>query len=212
MKDPRVEAYQVEPPTSLTLLARVRADDQAAWTRLVDLYAPLVYRWGRRSGLRNDDASDLGQEVFIAVARAIRDFRRDRPGDTFRGWLYTITKNKLRDRTRSPIEVGVGGSDRGPLDRLADAADDEESAIRSDRALLMRRAVELIRDDFETRTWAAFWRTAVEGHDPETVARELGMTRAAVYIAKSRVRARLKNEFGDLLELGPTVRLAANES
>src|SRR5262245_36645258 len=86
--------------TSLTLLQRVQARQPDAWERLVDLYAPLVLHWCRRGGLHGDDADDVFQEVFRSLAEHIADFRRDRPGDSFRGWLRTITRNKLLDHFR----------------------------------------------------------------------------------------------------------------
>src|SRR5277367_2420601 len=82
------------------LLERVRVDDEAAWHRLVDLYAPLVYRWCRRSGLPEQDAADVFQDVFQAVATHIAGFRKEKESDTFRGWLRTITRNKIRDHFR----------------------------------------------------------------------------------------------------------------
>src|SRR5436190_18671926 len=98
--------------TSLSLLDRVKTDDAEAWRKFVQLYSPLVYSWGRRSGLNADDTADLMQEVFRSVAGSIGRFRRERPGDTFRGWLWTIARNKLRDyyRNASDPPVAVGGS------------------------------------------------------------------------------------------------------
>src|SRR5438552_4110060 len=69
--------------TSSSLLARVRAQDRAAWNRLVDLYGPLVYRWCRQLGLLSEDAEDVGQEVFVAVYRKVIDFRVQREGGSF---------------------------------------------------------------------------------------------------------------------------------
>src|SRR5262249_43802230 len=87
--------------TSLTLLDWVRKQDPAAWRRLVNLYSPLVMNWCRRRyGLQSADAEDVGQEVFRAVAEKIRDFRRDRPGDSFRAWLRRITHSKAIDELR----------------------------------------------------------------------------------------------------------------
>jgi RNA polymerase sigma factor (sigma-70 family) len=97
--------------TSLSLLERARARDQAAWSRLVDLYGPLLHRWCLGAGLQPADAADVTQEVFAVVARSIDGFRHDRPGDTFRGWLYSITRNKIRDRLRKGEPAGAGGSD-----------------------------------------------------------------------------------------------------
>ena len=52
--------------------------------------------------------------------------------------------------------------------------------------------------DFEERTWQAFWKTAVEHKTAPQAAEELGMSVAAVYMAKSRVLRRLRAEFEGL--------------
>ena len=79
-----------------------------AWDRLVILYAPLVYRWCRRWDLRDQDIADILQDVFQAVAAHIATFRKERAGDTFRGWLRTI--RTTRSRT---IFAGSDGSREG---------------------------------------------------------------------------------------------------
>ena len=195
-------------PTRSTLLARVRALDPAAWDRLVALYGPLVYRWARAAGLQEADAADAGQEVFRAVAGSIGEFRRDRPGDTFRGWLRVITRNKVADlvRRRPPGGQGVGGTDA--CDRLAqmpgadaDADPDEPDRAVADELEVYRRAVELVLADFAPDTRAAFLRVVVGGEEPAAVAADLGISRNAVYLAKARVKRRLQDEFGELLDL-----------
>src|SRR5947199_10678979 len=99
--------------TSRSLLQRARAADAGAWDRLVALYGPLVLHWCRRWGLREEDAADVFQEVFQAVAAHLAAFRRDRSGDTFRGWLRAITRNKVNDlfRRREREPAGAGGSE-----------------------------------------------------------------------------------------------------
>jgi RNA polymerase sigma-70 factor (ECF subfamily) len=191
--------------TSRSLLERVRADEPAAWDRLVGLYAPLVLHWCRRWGLQEQDAADVFQEVFQAVATHIAGFRKEGRGDTFRGWLRTITGNKVRDhfRRRGREPAGAGGTDA--LARMAqipapEAEEKDNAADANAEQGLFHRALEEIRADFEERTWQAFWRTAVEGRAPKEVGAELGMTPGAVRVAKSRVLHRLREELGDLLE------------
>ena len=193
--------------TSRSLLDRVRADDPGAWDRLVALYAPLVLHWCRRWSLREEDSADVFQEVFRAVARHVRTFRKERPGDTFRGWLRAITRNKVRDHFRARLQEprGVGGSEaQARLAELpAPEAPEESSAEekagdeRAESALL-RRALEMIRPEFEERTWQAFWRTAVDGRAAREVGAELGMSPGAVRVAKCRVLRRLREELGDV--------------
>ncbi len=187
-------------PTSPTLLERARARDQEAWRRLLYLYTPLLDFWCRRWGVQGSDADDVRQEVFQAVAAGLDGFRRDRPGDTFRGWLRGITHHKLLDlcRRRRAQPAAQGGTDahRRLLDVPESPPPDEPEEQLGD---LYRRALELVRGEFEERTWQAFWRTAVDGQAPGDVAADMGVTPAAVRKAKSRVLHRLRREVGDLL-------------
>jgi RNA polymerase sigma-70 factor (ECF subfamily) len=186
-------------------LERVRADDDAAWDRLVTLYGPLVYQWCGRWDLQESDRADVFQEVFQAVSSHIGQFRKIRPGDTFRGWLRTITRNKVHDffRRLGREPPGEGGTAAGlRLAQLPAAAaeaepDDNDLADDAERRLFAR-ALELIRDEFEPRTWKAFWATAVSDRSPNDVAEELSMSPGAVRVAKCRVLQRLREELGDL--------------
>jgi len=190
--------------TSSSLLERLQSQDAQAWQRLVDLYGPLVYHWCRRHQLQAEDRADVFQEVFRAVASHITAFRRDRAGDTFRGWLLTITRNKIRDHFRRQQRhvQATGGSDAlQQLAQVADPLDDQEEAADADQQrALLRRALHLLRDEFEDRTWQAFWRITVEGQAPADVAADLCLSLNAVYKAKSRVLQRFRQELGDLLE------------
>jgi RNA polymerase sigma-70 factor (ECF subfamily) len=189
--------------TASSLLEQVRVGASTAWQRFVHVYSPLVYGWARRAGLQAADAGDVMQEVFRAVLTGIGSFRRDHPGDRFRGWLWGITHNKLRDfwRRRSRQPVGAGGSDAQEL--LVKLAAEEKGSSDGHQPSaatlgLFRRAVQLLRSEFEERSWRAFWCVVVEGQRPAEVAAELGMTVNAVYVAKSRILHRLRREMGDL--------------
>lgn len=187
--------------TSRSLIDAARVRDPAAWERMVTLYAPLVLYWCREWGLREDDAADVFQDVFHSLATHLDTFRKDASRGTFRGWLRTITRNKVNDAfrrwRREPPGVG-GSSAQAKLSQLAEPVPpDEESSADVAVSALMHRALELIRCEFETRTWQAFWLTAVEGRAPKDVAVELGMSGGAVRVAKSRVLHRLRVELGD---------------
>jgi RNA polymerase sigma-70 factor (ECF subfamily) len=190
----------MDKPTSLTLLERVRGRDGEAWRRLVHLYGPLVIRWCNSSGVRGQDADDVQQEVFQAVAAGVETFRRDRPGDTFRGWLRVITRRKVLDhfRRRDRHPEAQGGTDaQRQLQQIAEQDLPDDTA--EDLTGLYHRALELVRGEFEARTWEAFWRVTVEGQSPDLIAADLGITPATVRKAKSRVLHRLRQEIGDLI-------------
>jgi RNA polymerase sigma-70 factor (ECF subfamily) len=193
--------------TSLTLLQRLRAKEPDAWQTLVRLYTPLLYHWCGRAGLQGADAEDVQQEVFRAVAAHLDGFRRDRPGDSFRGWLRAVTRSMIllhfRKSGRRPH--GSGGTDAfAQLQELADPTaappDETDAEAQTETDGLLRRALELVRGEFEERTWQMFWRTFVDERSPVDVATELSATPAAVRKAKSRVLHRLKEEFADLIK------------
>lgn len=195
-----------ESGTSLSLLQRIREGDHSGWERVVQLYAPLARHWCRRWGVDGADADDILQEVFRSAAESIRSFRREGEGDTFRGWLRAITRHRVlafcRERNRG--QVAAGGSEamqwmRDIPDRdIDDDGDDSEEAEHF--SALVHRALLQLRDEFEPRSWQAFWRTTADGQSSATVAAELGMTANAVRMAKSRVLRRLREELGDLVE------------
>lgn len=191
--------------TSRSLLDGIRASDDAAWQRLVGLYAPLVLHWCRRYDLQDSDAADVFQEVFRAVATHIQGFRRERANDTFRGWLRTITTNKIHDHFRrlGRDPRGEGGTEANQrLHQFAARvpADDSELAEQQAERQLFHRGLELIRGEFEARTWQAFWRMTIDGQTASCVGQELGMTPGAVRVAKCRVLHRLREQLGDLGE------------
>jgi RNA polymerase sigma-70 factor (ECF subfamily) len=209
--------------TSRSLLARVRAHDAAAWDRLVRLYAPFVLQVCRRGRLSREDVADVFQEVFQAAFARIESFEKARAGDTFRGWLRTITRHKVIDHLRREEREprGEGGTEvqrrmsqvsaPEPLDPLETAAAGEANASAStttpgpdtpgpddDEMRLFRRALDRVRAHFHERTWRAFHGTVVDGRSPADVGEELGMSAGAVRVAKSRVLQRLRSELGDL--------------
>jgi RNA polymerase sigma-70 factor (ECF subfamily) len=190
-----------ERATSKTLLDRARADDPTAWDRLAFLYEPLVRSCFVRWGERGADVDDLTQEILQAVAAGLAGFRNDRPGDSFRGWLRGIAKFKrldhLRRRGRQPDASG-GTEAQLVLGRVPDSLDDEEPAEELNG--LYRRALSLVRSEFEERTWDAFWRAVVDGHPLEAIAADHGVTVAAIRKSRARVLRRLKEEVGDLID------------
>jgi RNA polymerase sigma-70 factor (ECF subfamily) len=188
--------------TSRSLLARVNQSDDAAWERLVALYTPLVWHWCRKLELPRQDAADVFQEVFRSVAAHVAEFRRDRPGDTFRGWLRTITRNKVHDyfrlQKRQPRAPG-GSEAKAWWDQVPEPESRESDADADERYdLLFHRALALIKAEFQERTWLAFWRVVVEGQAPQAVAQDLNMSPGSVRVAKCRVLHRLRLELGDL--------------
>ena len=192
--------------TSRSLLFEARLADPAAWERVVRLYAPLVASWCRRWGVAEQDVSDVLQEVFSAVSANLGRFRKERPTDTFRGWLSTIARNKARDHFRRRFDepAAVGGTEATlHLQQIADPSLLGEPQELTDDVFLdelLRKALESIQGEFHERTWQAFWGVVVEGRTATDVAADIAMTPGAVRVAKSRVLLRLRRELGDVPE------------
>lgn len=200
---PIVSGNQASESTSLSLIERVRLHDPVAWRRFSELYGPVVYRWAQRHGLQPQDAADVVQDVFASVAQNLGGFRRRNAADTFRGWLWTVTRNKVLDvyRRRQAEPAGAGGSTaHRRLEQLPELPEFDDEPADSFAADLSHRALLLIQTEFEATTWQAFWAVAVDGKSPADAAAELGLTVAAVYKAKSRVLLRLRQELDGLLD------------
>jgi RNA polymerase sigma-70 factor, ECF subfamily len=202
--------------TSTTLLELAKAGDTSAWQRLAFVYTPLVRWWCRQQGIgAPPDVEDVTQEVLAAVAGKVGEFTRRATG-SFRRWLYTITRHKTADYFRRRVgATAAGGNDAQARLEQVPAADSgsswsEEGA--SERAILVRRALELVRHEFQPRTWEAAWRVTVDEQRPAEVAPALGMSVAAVHSAKSRVLRRLRALLADLLDEPPAAPSEAGAS
>lgn len=179
------------------MIERVRERDPEAWRRLARLYTPLVYRWARQCDLQASDAADVAQEVFTAVARNIDSFRHDHSEASFRGWLWTITRNQVRlhyRRSKDRPEARGGSTANFLLDQHPEEDGPSEPDALNEEASLVHRAVALLKADFQPRTWQAFWRMVVDEESASEVGEELGMTPSAVRQAKYRVLCRLQAE------------------
>ena len=184
--------------TPASLLERLRQPfDPDAWSRLVSLYTPLIYSWACRAGLREQDALDLVQDVFVTLLRVLPTFSYDR-NQSFRGWLRTVTLNTWRNRKKraeNRVKTGAVDPDLVPCPEDPESAWDEEYRKR-----IVGRALCIMQADFRETTWKACWEMVVSGRPAADVAAELGLTVGAVYAAKVRVLNRLREELQGLLD------------
>jgi RNA polymerase sigma-70 factor, ECF subfamily len=188
--------------TSITLLARLKANESNAWERLVRLYRPLMAYWCSQFGLRNDDADDVIQNVLSVLAVKIVEFRRDQPGDSFRGWLRAITRNQaiihLRKQTRVP--TAEGGSDAQLRLAGLPSPDDTDADAPAELDALTQRALDLVRCEFENNTWEMFVAATTSEEPAAAIAQRFGVSSAMVRQAKARILRRLRVELGEILD------------
>lgn len=164
----------------------------------MSIYEPFVFRFARRGGLQDADARELVQNVMVSVARAVGRWKPDSARGRFRTWLFRIARNQLLDilAKRSRDEAANGAtSNSGLFEQVCSVSSDSRDDLHSaQRRELFRWASDRVKTLVKPQTWQAFWMTAVEDQDPESVAIQLKMTTGAVYIARSRVISRLRDE------------------
>jgi RNA polymerase sigma-70 factor, ECF subfamily len=189
----------------MSLLRLALDEDREAWDRIVLLYSPLVERWCRRRHLEGDEVQDVGQDVFLTLYLNLNQFKKERPDHSFRKWLRTLTENKvtdyLRKKFQNPVHYVAGWPEgAGPPDLIdAEPEPETEDENHSERLVVLRRCLEVVRSEFEPRTFEAF-RLVADGKSPAEVALALSMTTGAVYTARSRVTKRLREMLGELDE------------
>ena len=192
------------PATRQSLLLRLRDwQDEHAWSQFVELYAPMIYAYLRKRGVQDADAADLAQACLRKVSDHIGKLNYDPATDSFRGWLFTIVHNKLCDFRARPARYCQGSGDSQVhtlLNNHAAADKESEEWEREYQRSLFVWAAERVKPQVQKATWDAFWQTAVEAKPAPEVAKNVGLSLGAVYIAKSRVMARLRAVIRELQE------------
>jgi RNA polymerase sigma-70 factor (ECF subfamily) len=188
------------PPTRASLLVRLRdARDAEAWRQFAGLYGPLIYRFGRRHHLQDADAADLTQDVLQSVSTAVGRLEYDPGRGSFRGWLFTLVHRRLADLLARQQRQGRASGDSEVHSLLQNLpAEEEDHWNREYERRLFAWAAGKARREFALSTWRAFWQTAVRGQGAQEVGKALGMSVGAVYVARSRVQARLRQLIAEL--------------
>lgn len=187
-------------PTSPTLLLGVRSGDTDAWQRLVRIYGPLLVGWCRRCGLQESDALDVTQDVLLGVNQSLERFEHRsqaaNESGSFRAWLWKITRNKVADFQRRVAGKANAGGGTEALQHML-SIPDQSPETSSDITDLHLRALQELKFGFHESTWTAFWRVVIEGDAAKDVAEDLGISVWSIYKAKTRILARLKEDYGE---------------
>jgi RNA polymerase sigma-70 factor, ECF subfamily len=185
--------------TSPSLLTALRNNQQEGWSRLDELYRPLVCFWCAKLGADREDISDICQSVFLTAFAKLAAFEHRGPG-SFRAWLRDITRNHVRANHRKCQcqTRGEGGSEAHfRIQEHPDVLPLDEEDPPAEIAALCHRCLKLIRSDFPPHYYEAFCRHFMDGLGVADVAKELGITQALVRQALSRIRKRLHEVLGD---------------
>lgn len=194
-------------PTRVTLIGRLHdPDDSVAWNEFVALYGPMIINFCRKRGVAEHDIEDIAQEVLSALSQAIRDFEYDPQKGTFRSWMYRFVRNRLSRHWRWQQRHPDRGSGRTTVQRMVEnqESDDEITQEQEWESEYRRRmfawAAERVREEVKPQTWQAFEQVAIQNLDVETVASNLSIKPGAVYVAKSRIIAKMKEAIQSVTE------------
>ena len=161
----------------VTLVAALRAGDEAAFGELIDRYYGVMLRVAREYVATKEAAEDVVQETFLGVIQGIDRFEAR---SSLRTWMFRILVN--RAKTRGERE----GRTR-PFSSLTAGLDEDEPAVDPDRFISGGR-------------WAGFWSappSAEHGPDARVLAAELG-TQLTAAIAALPVAQRTVLELRDV--------------
>jgi DNA-directed RNA polymerase specialized sigma24 family protein len=194
-----------EPPTatlgstSQSLLDRLRLGGDEDQRLLITLYWSLVLNLyiDKRVVEDLEDRMDITSRVFRTVFRRIESQGFVRLGrGAFRGWLRITTRNKVGDFIRRDRRRKAKG--KGPAKTLvlppANNVDGENGGgtdENTERALLVRQAIEVVRAEFEPASYEMARLQLMEGVSAAAAGATRGRSANAAYIAKCRVKRRL---------------------
>ena len=190
--------------TRQSLLLRAQTGEEDAWKDLTDLYRPLIIGWLNRQGVPVADLEDLSQEILLSVVKHLPSFEHCGHRGAFRSWLRTIVCSRTTDYWRAAVASTQASGGSGATAALQQIADPDSDLNRQwdeehDRYVL-GCLLNLVEEEFEPSTLRAFRRLALDGASGAEVAEELGMSVAAVYMAKSRVLQRIRQEAEGLID------------
>lgn len=189
------------PETDHSLIDRAKdTTDGASWLEFMEIYQPVVYRLARRRGMQDADSQDVVQQVFASIARSLAGWTASDDQPPFRAWLTTIARNAITTAlTRRRPDQGSGSSSvADALGKLPSEQQTDAELIVEARREIVRWAAEQIRTEFTEFTWDIFWKTAMQGVSVAEVAKVSGRSIGAIYVARHRVLARLKEKIAEV--------------
>jgi RNA polymerase sigma-70 factor (ECF subfamily) len=182
--------------TRQSLLLRAQSGEENAWKDLAELYRPLIFGWLDRQGVPARDLEDLSQDIILSVVKHLPSFQHSGNPGAFRSWLRTIVCSRTIDywRAADPGRQATGGSGAtAALPQIEDPRSDLNRQWDEDHdRYVLNCLLDQVEEEFKPSTLNAFRRLALEGASGPEAAQELGLSVAAVYMAKARVLQRLR--------------------
>lgn len=183
-----------------SILEPLRNRDPEAWDLFVDIWTRVVYGWCLNKHVDRADIPDVVHDVLIQVLEKIDGYKRRK---TFRGWLWTVTRNKINDALRKKEGEGdvqpIVGDIEAPKTDPAEE-DDEEPLVEEHDVYLVHRHLDLLRQKYPKKRWDIFDLMVKQNLNATQAAKELGMTPHSVRKAKSRFLQWLREELSDVVD------------
>lgn len=193
--------------TQVKLLQQAGQNDHAAWELMHDIYRPLIHSWYRGQLGQTPDIEDLTQDVFATVAKELPEFDHNGQPGAFRRWLKNICMNRLLGFRRQQQLRGrpVGGSDfQISLQQVSSSQDPNKAWDDEHRVAVLRHLTSLASPHFEAQTIQIFHALTTEEKPAADVALQFGVSLGSVYVARSRVLRKMREEairvFGEDLD------------
>lgn len=189
-----------ESSVSTTILERAKLGDHNAFKKIMNLYVRLVYYWCRRSNIQAADSEDVVQLVFAAASRGLPGFQRVKREQSFRAWLRVITRSKIADfyREQAKIACSIGGDSGWEKQIISETPENAELSL--ELVYVFEKVKAFVIGEFSSWHGRAFLMHMVDGMSVSEVAEEFGVEKNAIYILKSRILKRLRDEFGNIFE------------
>lgn len=167
-------------------ISAAQQGDAAALARVLEVHAPMVYRFAMAMCGNRVDAEEISQETLLAAAQHVREFRGTA---AFSSWLFTIAKRNCQRHRRRPEATALP---EGLPDATASPA-----AIAAEHQ--MTRALQAAIADLPPELREVLWLRDVEGLPAADVAAALTLSVANVKTRLHRARLQLR------MALNPTV-------
>ena len=183
--------------TRSSLLRRVRdLDDATGWDEFDRLYRPLLVTYARQRGLRLEEADEIAQQCMTALVPRMQTFTRK---SSFRGWLRGMVDHKVSDFLTQSRKHRRAGTEL-----LAQTPDPgrtpEELWQQQWNHTHLAYCLDSLRIDYAPHTLQAFAMYVLQERPVKEISRRLGMTPNQIYVAKTRVMARIRERFGEMID------------
>jgi RNA polymerase sigma factor (sigma-70 family) len=179
--------------TRVSVIVGVCQQDPARWREFDAIYRPMLLRYLSKRGLKQSDADEVAQDIFVKLLGGIRTYERSRC--KFRSWLFSLAHNALIDhaRRRASYRKAIDGWAVHVLEATSsDSLKMAEEWRTIHREKILEHALETVRSSASATAWACFQQRLIQNRPAAQIAAELRVEPNVVYVNSSRVLKRLR--------------------